>query len=190
MKLYILRHELRPMEDDSFYVELLPEGVKNADTSLKELLNSLELDHIYSSPFIRTLQTVRPYSVENKMKIKTDYGIAEAIQCTSFKDDLNITLSNKEKKYYNVEHLYTSVWNKSSLKYRESHSQIKYRIKVFINYLQRTYENTDKNILIVTHMGIVNYILSTLSSENRKHDDHYDMGKLCTVEDGEIVYLN
>jgi len=190
MKLYILRHELRPMDDNSFYVELLPDGVNNAENSLKELLNSLNIDIIFSSPFIRTLQTVRPYAIDKKLKIKTDYGIAEAIQCSSFKENFNITLSNKEKNIYNVDHLYTSVWNKSSLKYRESHSQIRYRTKVFINYIKRTYENTDKKILVVTHMSIVNYILSLLTSKDRKYDDNYDMGRLCTVENDYIVYLN
>ena len=38
-------------------------------------------------------------------------------------------------------------------------------------------------------MSIINYILSLLTSEDRKYNVNYDMGRLCTVENECIVYL-
>jgi broad specificity phosphatase PhoE len=188
MKVYILRNELHNLEDPTFMTELTDEGIYNSNTSLKELLESIEIDTVYSSPFIRTLQTILPYVKFKKINVKIDYSLSEIIKNKLFieKPDIELTVSLKKK--YLVDKDYNSIWNKNILKYKERNMQIKHRVKMFISYLFKKYEKTNKQILICTHMGICNHILSILSEEivNSK----YDIGKISTIENNRIKFLN
>ena len=66
MKLYILRHEDRT-QDATMFSPLTKEGLKNS-LNLVDILQDLEIDYIYSSPFIRTLQTVHPFTQNLEIK--------------------------------------------------------------------------------------------------------------------------
>tara|TARA_B110000438_G_scaffold294933_1_gene337094 strand:+ start:1097 stop:1666 length:570 start_codon:yes stop_codon:yes gene_type:complete len=186
MKIYIIRHELRDLNDPTFSSELLERGHHNARTIVKDKLNTLNITHIYSSPFLRTLQTVFPYSKENNKKINVEYGIAETIDEPLFKQKPNITLSSIQEKIYNINKNYSSIWNKNTLKYKEKTHQIKYRVKMFLNMLTSKHENTHDNILIATHMSIVNILLSLISGKNIDVELHYPMGQISTVENNNI----
>jgi 2,3-bisphosphoglycerate-dependent phosphoglycerate mutase len=73
MKIYILRHEERTI-DCSFFGPLTMNGLQNS----KKLINKLDMLNItdvYSSPFIRTLQTIEPFIKKNNMKIKLEYSL-------------------------------------------------------------------------------------------------------------------
>ena len=67
MKIYILRHEDRTM-DGTFFSPLTQDGLDNS-IKLIDVLNKCKIDTIYSSPFIRTLQTVLPYAKSRNLKI-------------------------------------------------------------------------------------------------------------------------
>ncbi len=189
MKIYIIRHELRDLNDPTFSSELLERGHHNAQTIVKDKLNTLNITDIYSSPFLRTLQTVFPYAKENNKKINIEYAIAETIDEPLFKQKPNITLTSAQEKIYNVNKNYSSIWNKNTLKYKEKISQIKYRTKMFLNMLMSKHENTQDNILIVTHMGIVNILLSLISGNDIDIEQHYPMGQISTVENNNITIL-
>ena len=60
MKIYILRHEQRT-KDASFFSPLTKKGHENAK-NLVDTLKKLNINKIYCSPYIRTLQTIHPYS--------------------------------------------------------------------------------------------------------------------------------
>ena len=75
MKLYILRHEDRT-QDATMFSPLTKEGLKNS-LSLVDTLQDLEIDVIYSSPFVRTLQTVHPFAKSRNKKINLEYGLQE-----------------------------------------------------------------------------------------------------------------
>ncbi len=59
MKIYVLRHELRT-KSPLFFTSLTKKGMDNAD-KLNDILNNIDFDIIYTSPFLRTIQTVLPY---------------------------------------------------------------------------------------------------------------------------------
>lgn len=63
MKIYILRHEDRTI-DCSFFGPLTKKGLINSG-KLIDKLEKLNIDEIYCSPFIRTMQTIYPF-VEKK----------------------------------------------------------------------------------------------------------------------------
>ena len=69
---YFLRHEDRPLQTSTFYIELTEKGHIGAQ-KLVSKLNPLNIDYIYSSPFIRTLQTIKPYTLQNNVQVRTDY---------------------------------------------------------------------------------------------------------------------
>ena len=76
--IYIVRHELR-YDDPTFFTSLTNEGQKNAE-KLSEKFNNIDFDIIYSSPFLRTIQTVLPYCKNYDKKINIEYGLYE---CTN-----------------------------------------------------------------------------------------------------------
>ena len=82
MKLYILRHEER-FESPEFYTELTENGINNS-ILLKDILEKERIDSIYSSPFIRVLQTVRPYCDYKNIKINIDYSLYETMYDTRY----------------------------------------------------------------------------------------------------------
>ena len=77
MKLYILRHEDRT-QDCSFFSPLTLVGLNNSK-KLAEHLKKENINLIFSSPFIRTLQTVQPYVKETKISINLEYSLSEYI---------------------------------------------------------------------------------------------------------------
>ena len=60
---------------------------------------------------------------------------------------------------------------------------------MFLNMLTSKHENTHDNILIATHMSIVNILLSLISGKNIDIELHYPMGQISTVENNNIRIL-
>ena len=61
-----------------------------------------------------------------------------------------------------------------------------YRVYKFLDHINRKYKDTDKNILIVTHMSIVNVILG-LQSDNINYGNFnietpYPMGLITEIK--------
>ena len=75
MKIYILRHEDRGKET-TIYTPLTPKGIDNSE-KLIDIFKKEGIDLIFSSPFIRTLQTVYPYSKDKNIKINLEYSLCE-----------------------------------------------------------------------------------------------------------------
>ena len=61
MKIYILRHEDRTM-DLTFFSPLTKKGLEKS-LKISDELEKLNINSIYSSPYIRTLQTIYPYFI-------------------------------------------------------------------------------------------------------------------------------
>ena len=75
MKIYILRHEDRT-QDATFFSPLTKLGLENS-TQLIDVLEKINIKSIYSSPFIRTLQTIFPYAKKNNILINVEYSLSE-----------------------------------------------------------------------------------------------------------------
>ena len=66
MKVILLRHEKR--EDYSgYFSNLTDDGLKDS-FKLEKKLSKMNIDKIYSSPFVRTLQTIFPYATKQNKK--------------------------------------------------------------------------------------------------------------------------
>ena len=75
MKIYILRHEDRT-HDCTFFSPLTKIGLENS-IKLIDILKKEKINTIYTSPFIRTLQTIYPYAKSNNIKLNIEYGMSE-----------------------------------------------------------------------------------------------------------------
>jgi broad specificity phosphatase PhoE len=157
MKIILLRHEER-YSDIGFFSNLTDNGIINA-CKLPKKLKKYKIDHIFSSPFIRTIQTIFPYCDKYNKKINIEYGLYEYIHNLYFllvqwyhdiediKDNDLHTIINKNYK--------TNV-TKDDFSILETEEDLAKRIKKFIDFLKQNYN--DKTILLVSHMGIINKI--------------------------------
>jgi broad specificity phosphatase PhoE len=188
MKIYILRHEDRTM-DRTFFSPLTEEGLNNS-IRLIEQLNKHNINYIFSSPFIRTLQTVYPYSKQSGVKINPEHSLSEIqhprlIPVESYK----INLPSYIAEQFNCNPGYISMLDPSNHVYPENEETVAARVKAFLTRLIREHVGKDHNILIVTHQIIINSILKIAT---RRYSDlkiniayNYPKGALSKVFDTE-----
>lgn len=171
MKIYILRHEDKTM-DTSFFSPLTQQGIKNS-VKLIDILKEEEIDVVFSSPFIRTLQTIYPFCKENDVKINIDYSISEIQnEHTILKNSYTIQLPDYLKKKYNCCN-YKSLIVPTSYKYPEKIEDIDKRVKHFLHFIISNYLNyKNKNIVIVSHMAICNVIGKIAYNKFTKSDEY------------------
>ena len=190
MKLYVLRHEDRTM-DLTFFSPLTKNGLENS-IKLIENLEKEKINSIYSSPYIRTLQTIYPYSKKYNIIPKLDYSITELYQEDNIpKKSYQITIPEYIAESFNYDDEYKSITMPDKINFPENIKDFNQRIKFFLKNLIRNNYNSDKNILLVTHQGVVDIIMRLLSKGNKEikesvNDLKYPKGALTKIfEDNE-----
>ena len=174
MKLYLLRHEKRAIDNPSFYSPLLENGLIDAN-KLKFILNDLNINLIFSSPFKRVLQTVKPYCDMKKMNVNIEYSLYEQIynhESHKFKFDKNDykkDLMPNDPEFYLKNNDYISYLPLDKIQFTEDTT---IRSNNFLKHIINKYKDTDKNILLATHGGII------LEMINGKDSDFPPMGGL------------
>jgi broad specificity phosphatase PhoE len=182
MNIVLLRHEERADNDIGVFSKLTENGKKNADSIVLENLSKENIDIIFCSPFIRTIETIYPYCVKNNIKINIEYSICEYLHNRYFiknepRYELNDILNNYSTKDLTniINNTYESLIKKDDLIVLEDEIQLEKRVKNFFDYLKLNYSN--KNILIVTHKGVINKI-KDLYVEPTNLDTNYEMGSI------------
>ena len=128
MKLYILRHEDRT-QDATFFSPLTKDGLENSE-KLIELLKELNINLIYSSPFIRTLQTIHPYAKYKNLKINIDYSLSELQHPDLIPpNSYQVTLPKYIAKDFNYNKIYESLIQPTQFKYPEDEQAMMKRVK-------------------------------------------------------------
>jgi broad specificity phosphatase PhoE len=175
MKIFILRHEDRTM-DGTFFSPLTQDGLENS-IKLIDLLNKCNIDYIYSSPFIRTLQTIYPYSKSKGIKINPDHSLSEIqhphiIPVKSYQINLPLYIAEQ----FNCNTSYTSILDPLYHMYPEDDKNVHNRVKNFITRLVSEKIETKYNIIIVTHQVVCNSLLklSTKKIKDIKIDSAYN----------------
>lgn len=77
-KVFLLRHEHRG-NTISFDTPLTPIGLERAEQIIAPQLQQLNIKTIYSSPFVRTLQTIRPFCEKTNLKINLEWSLVESM---------------------------------------------------------------------------------------------------------------
>ena len=175
MKLILLRHEERGI-DIGFYSNLTENGINNACTSLPNKLKSLNIDFIFSSPFIRTIETIYPFAYSNNMHINIEYALYEYIHNPYFLlSEWYHTIDDIKDFKDMINFNYKSIIEKNNFFILENEESLGKRIIPFINYLKNKFN--DKTILLVSHKGIINKIIDLYVKKNSLEND-IPMGSL------------
>ena len=181
MKIIVLRHEERGSQSD-FDSPLTERGVLNSShlpcTFQKK---SYYFDEIYSSPYIRCIQTILPTASVFSKSIKIDNSLCEYHIDPNEHQTGAIILrphTDIEKDLFNLDSNYQSVLNFDTYfnKYKngrfETTQDVVKRVWHFVENIFSE-SNKDSTVLIATHMSIVNIICFILNSK-QTHDDNLD----------------
>ena len=181
MKIILLRHEERPDNEYGFYTNLTENGLKNTYT-LAQKLQKYNIDIIFSSPYVRTLQTIYPFVKMNpQLKINPEYALQEYLHNPYFLIDNKIygidDLYNTNNQYLLnfVNNNYKSFIMSNELQIPENETMLGNRLIKFMNNLINIYGNTDKTILLVSHKGVINKIKDIYFKNTPMHSK-FDMG--------------
>jgi len=167
MKIYILRHEER---DDSpqFYTNLTLQGLFNSE-NLKYTLEKENIDIIFSSPFPRVLQTIKPFCIMKNMNqlVNVDYALYETMYDPIYftKNNYKIELSKSDNEYYLSNPNYKSSITIDDIKCPEQHDDVKFRTTNLLNFIINNYKDTNNNILIASHACAINTIINKYGTD-------------------------
>lgn len=146
-KIFLLRHEQRG-SSVSFDTPLTPRGLQRAEKIVCPRLEERNIDVIYSSPFVRTLQTIKPFCMKSGLKVNLEWSLVESIPVIEPNCDKFVDIINPNYKPFLG---YTTPANTDIIEF----DGLKKRVQKFIESLDRS-----QNILLVTHMPVINAILS------------------------------
>jgi len=187
MRIYILRHTDR-VHDASFFAPLTKNGLIQAE-NLVEYLEDIDINKIYCSPFLRTMQTTYPYSKKHFIKLSLDYAISESKKKENVTEyAANVTLPLYIAELFNYDSEYYSSMKTTDIPYPETTEQLIKRITIFLNKIIDNHGDSNDNILFVTHGGICQNLLHFINKYAEiKPDDkilsYYPMGQLTLIYD-------
>ena len=164
MKIYILRHEDRT-QDATFFAPLTKKGLENA-VKLINTLRDENIDIIYSSPFIRTLQTVYPFAKNRSKTINLEYALAE-IQHPHLipEKSYQVSLPTYIAESFNYNSKYTSTMEPENHIYPEDEKNVTVRVKKLLNKIVNENVTSRRNILLVSHQAVCNAMLKIATKD-------------------------
>lgn len=140
--LYIIRH--CEAEGQSPEAPLTERGFTQAN-ELSDFLSDIKIDRVISSPFLRAIQTIKPFAENKNIEIEKDSRLTERILSSTFfpdwMDKLESTFTDLNVKYEGGE---------------SSHEAMDRIIEVVNDILASDSENT----IIVAHGGIISLLLN------------------------------
>ena len=195
MKIYILRHEDRT-QDCSFFAPLTQTGLDNAEKLISKL-TELKINLIYSSPFIRTLQTIYPYSKQTNQNVNLEYGLAELHHVDIIpKKAIGINLPEYLAISFNYNPSYKTIVKPTDIQYPEEDKHVMKRVKKILKQIISDYSNTSLNIILVSHQSICTNILKIVNSHSEEYKNkvpkdiltNYEKGKVCLIYNNGWTY--
>ena len=189
MPIYVLRHERR-FSSPKFFSSLTVKGIDNSKL-LIDKIKKLDIDKIFCSPFLRTVQTIYPYASNTGKKINIEYALYEAVKQSTFtKDDYlhdytelyDVNTCFKDV----IDENYSSFLNKNAIDYPEDLNKIYHRVIPFLKDIKKKYN--DKNILLVTHMTTALIIKKFLVNNKKLVSDKDPTGQLFPMGSIQKVY--
>eukprot|EP00931_Biecheleriopsis_adriatica_P091607 TRINITY_DN65492_c0_g1_i1.p1 TRINITY_DN65492_c0_g1~~TRINITY_DN65492_c0_g1_i1.p1 ORF type:complete len:356 (+),score=30.06 TRINITY_DN65492_c0_g1_i1:37-1068(+) len=182
LTVYVMRHAMRGFKSN-FRAKLLESASDSSEAyegehALTEALDRAgPFDAIYTSPYIRTMQTAHTYATKCRLPLNADYRLVERIDPADYDpkrpEDISFTLTSSERLEYNVcDHIGGTelILMLESLarspKGKEEKESIKRRIKDFMDEVcNDSFRNQGpRKILVVTHQSafraLVGYALA------------------------------
>ena len=169
MKLILVQHG--ETFDSMLYFTPLTEKGFDQSNKLVEKLSSYDIDAIYSSPFLSTLQTIYPYCQANNKTVKVENTFYECLTSPVFNHkNYRHRPAELQKSWPHlglIVERYQSKVFVSNINYMETHQDVLNRVFPFIHNLKKE----DKTVLIITHRIIINAIKKYFDSSVSMEDD-------------------
>jgi broad specificity phosphatase PhoE len=141
---------------------LSPQGFEQA-AKLVEKFSSIAIDRIYTSPFLRTIQTANPLARSLQLPIQLEWGLCEWL-CQSWTSELPQTTPIHELvvDYPEIDATYQSLVVPC---YPETIAELDTRITMLADKLSQ--DNNDQHLLVIAHKGSALGIAKALTAESR-----------------------
>ena len=148
-RIVLIRHGKAVMGGKDHERELDEDGIIQAQ-SLKSKLLEIGLDNadIYSSPFRRAIQTIKPFADTNK-----NISITESHQL----EEIHMPKDENLSKHQVIE----KMWEDENFKISEglSHREHFDKIKPFLSNIFDNFKSNNKDLVIITHGVLIGIIL-------------------------------
>jgi broad specificity phosphatase PhoE len=168
--IFLMRHEQRGIST-SFETPLTQRGKENAATIICQQLEQNNIDVIYSSPFVRVLQTIQPFCRKTGINVNLEWSLVESMPVDPIVSDNFNDIVNKD---YLSFAKYSCPLTSDMLLF----DVIKLRMKKFIKSI-----DCSKNILLVTHMPVINAVLSCYGFGNIEMYTHHEPGTIILINE-------
>lgn len=158
--IYLVRHGERPSSEYQYHVSLTPHGHRQAHDLITKLPQSAI---IFSSPFVRCLETIDPYASAHHLLINIEGGLAEASDPGSLPE-----------RYYHRQALSyrpSFSYDYRGRRGRYSFDTLKDRIGTILEMITTTYPS-DAIIVMCTHNPVINAFLSLAGHPVRYSTPH------------------
>ena len=162
MRILLLRHCHRDHEDPTFASPLTVEGTICAES----LIHSLpHFDYVYTSPFLRCLQTLAPVCWDRSKRARVDHGLYERVHLTDTAKKFDPTdfrhtaATAGESSVFSpiIDHTYESGKPLSEIQYGETPEDVERRADAFIARVKSVHAHEPHAvILVVTHLSVIN----------------------------------
>lgn len=172
-----MRHEERDIENPLFHSPLTPSGIRNAELVVDTLSTTLNIQVVYTSPFLRAVQTIIPFCASEGMFARVEQALYESMDSPVFNaENSNCTWRDLPQEYYQwIDTEYASIVQRVPL--CETFSDVCNRVKPFLQSL-RTYDKDEKNVLLVTHMTTAKAMQSVVGVESK----NLRMGEIMSLD--------
>jgi len=163
MKIYILTH-FSEIDPHAFSSQLDIQGLENADKIIGHLKDR-KIDKIYCSPYLKTIQTIYPFCNKYNKQMNIEPAFHDAM-FKSIDANVDIHICRNYANHFGYSYIsdcinyhYKPKLFSSNISLRENDMIVKNRIFSFLHNICHRYKKKDKNILIVTHKIITNFII-------------------------------
>lgn len=192
MKLYVSRHGIRLDKVQKFeksdYRKINPPlvsyGYHDLMSKNKEMLDTASFDYIFSSPFLRCIQTANFYSGSKFVPILIENGIGELLREKWFKHnpiDFLYSPEEMKKHYHNIELNYVQFTK--GYEYPEGRGEAKKRTHLFVDFLLKSDKYKDKSVLLVGHGFSIKDVACYFNKYDLIGNSLPEMGKLFYLGD-------
>ena len=155
MTVYVLRHEKRDPSDPRFHSPLTPDGLRGAE-KLATTLSALNIGIVYTSPFLRAVQTAYPFCKTHGHCMFVDHALYESLDSPLF------DASNSQHTWHDLPAAYHATIDADyastcgSVPLRETFGQVCDRVHPFVRALRDRHHGD--NVVLVTHLTTANAI--------------------------------
>ena len=166
MRLYLLRHEARSVDDPTFYSALTPHGKQAARNLIGSLSEIEPIRYIYTSPFLRCIQTIAPFAHKRGHCLRRDFALYERVHTTDPATAVQFNPANFRIDFPTDHPLhalldprYASSIGIDALEWEETAQDVCRRGDAFVDHIRPLLElDDDAAILVVSHLSVINAI--------------------------------